>query len=57
MNRLAISFPTLKDDILDLFCLFFVDGSVMPSWFDIQEIPITAVSLALFSLLIVDGFL
>jgi hypothetical protein len=57
MNRLAISFPTLKDDILYLFCLFFVDGSVMPSWFDIQEIPITAVSLAFFSPLIVDDFL
>lgn len=29
--------------------LFSVDGSVMPSWFDIHEIPVTAVSYALIS--------
>jgi len=37
-------------NILLLFALF-VDGSVMPSWFDILEIPVTAVSLDFLSLL------
>jgi len=44
------AFPLQKIvNILFLFALF-VDGSVMPSWFDILEIPVTAVSLAVFSL-------
>lgn len=28
----------------DIVTLIFSDGAVMPSWFDIHEIPITAVS-------------